>query len=138
MKIPSEKLDQIDVLLESTYPNARDAGNQMAALMARHPSHFGMSQIRGLESIIVSATRFSEILNYIKNQTGKDRNNVWPRVAPMLIEQLEGLENSAVELGADDPSLVLAIKMKLARGWGKQVITHCLYQHKIHNQGGQG
>ena len=136
MKIPTDKLDQIDLLLETTYPNAKDAGNQMAALM--DGKKFGMSQIRGLESIIVSATRLSEILNYIKNQTGKDRNNLWPRVAPTLIEQLEGLENSAIEIGADDPSLVLAVKMKLARGWGKQVITHCLYQHQIANQGGQG
>ncbi|MDM8539430.1 hypothetical protein QUF70_21965 [Desulfobacterales bacterium HSG17] len=113
---------EIDLFLEEIYDDSKKAGEEMAEV------GLGKAQIRGLETMILSTTRFSEIMNYIKNQAGKDNKMKWAIVAPGLIKRLEKLEEKAEELGKNDPSLCLAIKMKLARGWEKQVISHCLYQ----------
>ncbi len=116
-----EILREIDLYLEDFYPNSVNAGNQMASADLR------MAQIRGLETLVTSVTRFSEIINYIKNQTGKDKKNTWVQVGSLLLSQLEQLENKAGEMGNGDPVVTLEIKMKLARGWAKQVVAHYLY-----------
>ncbi|WP_287126954.1 hypothetical protein [Desulfobacter sp.] len=113
---------KIDLYLEKIYPDSKLAGDELAA------KKLEKTQLRGLETVITSTSRFSEIINYIKNQAARDTNRKWIDVAPRLIRQLDALEAQAETLGNGDASLILDIKMKLARGWGKQVITHCLYE----------
>ena len=112
---------KIDDCLEEIYPDSMIAGNKMAYL------DFTNSQIRGLETVVASVTRFSEIVNYVKNQAGKDKRGRWPDAAPLLLEQLESLESKAREIAGNGPEIVLDVKMRLARGWAKQVVAHCLY-----------
>lgn len=125
MKIPMDCHKKIDLLLEDIYGQSKETGEKLAAV------GLGKTQIRGLESIVSSATRFSEILNFIKNQAGKEKKNQWMSVARDMIGQLERLEEEAATMGGGDSGLVLAIKMKLARGWGRQVIAHYLYAAKL-------
>jgi len=113
---------KIDLYLEKIYPDSKLAGDELAA------KKLGKTQLRGLETVITSTSRFSEIINYIKNQAARDTDRKWIDVAPRLIRQLDALEAQAETLGNGNASLILDIKMKLARGWGKQVITHCLYE----------
>ncbi len=120
-----ERLRKIDLILEEFYPKSVRAGKMMAEARLRN------AQIRGLETLITSTSRFSEVLNYIKNQAGKDRKGQWSRVAPVLLEQLEFLEAKAGKLGRDDPAMTLDIKMKLVIGWAKQVATHYLYESAL-------
>ncbi len=116
-----ETLKEIDLYLEEFYPKSIGAGNAMAS------ADLGNAQVRGLETLITSAGRFSEIVNYIKNQTGKDKKGKWLQIGTLLLGQLEQLENKANEIGRKDPATTLEIKMKLARGWAKQVVAHYLY-----------
>ena len=116
---------EMDLFLEEIYGDSKSAGQGMADV------NLGKSQVRGFESMLTSTSRFSEIINYIKNQAGKDTKGAWSSVAPGLLVQLERLENKAEVLGKDDPSLILQIKIKLVLGWGKQVIAHCLYQRML-------
>ena len=120
-----ETLREIDLFLEEFYPQSKNAGNEMAR------AELGSSQIRGLETLITSASRLSEIINYVKNQAGKDKKNTWSKIAPLLLDQLDLLEAKAKELGKEDPANTLDIKMKLARGWAKQVGTHFLYETSL-------
>ncbi len=120
-RLDPQTLHAIDLFLEDIYEDSITAGNQMVS------SGLKNSQIRGLETLITSTSRFSEVINYIKNQTGKDRKITWLNVGPLLLEQLEKLEEKANELGAGDVDKILAIKMKLARGWAKQVVCHYLF-----------
>ncbi len=120
-KLEHNQLKGIDLYLEEIYENSITAGNEMVAAALRN------AQIRGLETLVTSTGRFSEIINYIKNQTGKDRRNSWVRVGPLLLEQLGALEEKARELGGNDAGQVLEIKLRLARGWAKQVVAHYLY-----------
>ena len=121
-KITANISREIDLFLEEIYADSKKDGEGLAEV------GLGKAQIRGLETLITSTTRFSEIINYIKNQAGKDTKMKWAIVAPGMISRLETLEEKAEELGEGDPYLTLAIKIKLARGWGKQVISHCLYK----------
>ncbi|HLC14729.1 MAG TPA: hypothetical protein VJL89_00685 [Thermodesulfovibrionia bacterium] len=112
---------EIDIFLEDFYPKSQNAGDEMSR------ARLSPSQLRGLENLIVSTTRFSEIKNYIKNQTGKDKKNQWIQVASLLLGQLDSIEDKARKISGDDVSLLLKIKMTLAQGWARQVITHYLY-----------
>ena len=119
--LESETLKAIDLCLEAFYEDSMKAGNEMAS------ADLSRAQIRGLETLITSATRFSEILNYIKNQVGKDKKGKWQRIGSLLLDQLEALEKKANEMGKDVPGVILDIKLRLARGWARQVVTHCLF-----------
>ncbi|OQX24706.1 MAG: hypothetical protein BWK80_19400 [Desulfobacteraceae bacterium IS3] len=120
----SQTLKEIDLYLEEFYPKSIEAGNQLARVK------FDKTQVRGLETLVASTNRFSEIMNYIKNQAGKEKKDdkKWSRVAPLLLGQLEELEKKAKQLGGEDISAILGIKMRLARGWIRQVVTHYLYE----------
>jgi hypothetical protein len=124
-----DTLKAIDVYLEDFYPQSRNAGKRMA------DAGLGTSQIRGLETIITSTTRFSEIINHIKNQAGKDKKKKWSGVASLLLEQLETLEAEAHRISKDFPTRILDIKLRLARGWAKQVVTHYLYVKSLEETG---
>ncbi len=124
-----EILMEIDLILEEFYPKSVSAGKALAEVKLRN------AQIRGLETLITSTSRFSEVINYIKNQAGKDKRGQWSKTGPLLLEQLEFIEVEAGKLGQGDPAMILAIKMKLARGWAKQVTTHYLFQSA--QQGGR-
>jgi ribosomal protein L11 len=115
------KLAEIDRFLEDFYPQSKEAAGKLSSV------DLGKSQIRGFETIVTSSTRFSQIVNYIKNQAGKDNKQKWSVVAPLLLEQLDQLEKSATEMAAEEPVMVLDIKMRLVRGWAGQVVAHCLY-----------
>lgn len=116
-----ETLEEIDLYLEDFYPKAVIAGNEMAR------AELLTAQIRGLETLVTSTSRFSEIINYIKNQIGKDRRGQWFQAGPLLLEQLEQLEKKADEIGRGDAGTTLKVKLRLARGWAKQVTTHYLF-----------
>ncbi len=125
MNIPYETRRAIDIYAEQIHEDgtARDAANDMVRVGLKN------TQLRGLETLVGSTPRFSEIINYIKNQAGKDRKHVnWSLVASKLLEQLGVLEKKAGELGKGDPERTLAIKIKMARLWVKQVVTHYLYE----------
>ncbi len=115
---------EIDLFLESFYPEGKKAGRLLA------DQEMKMTQVRGLENLAVSTRRFSEIINFIKNQAGKTGKGAekWRLVAVPLLEQLDLLQKKADELGGDDPEAVLDARLRLARGWVKQVVAHYLFE----------
>jgi hypothetical protein len=123
-RIRQEMWNDVDLFLEEFYPQGCEAGKELERV------GLTPTQIRGLENLIVSTRRFSEIINYIKNQAGKEskKDPKWKQVAEILLEQLKALEAKGGELGGDDPALVLEAKLRLVRGWGKQVVTHYLFE----------
>lgn len=118
-------LRAIDLVLENIYPESIKAGKQLVGVGLK------TTQIRGLENIVTSTSRFSEVMNFIKNQAGKERKKQWAEVAPDLLKQLEALEQQAWEMSGENAALCLEIKIRLARGWAKQVVTHFLYTAKV-------
>lgn len=122
---------EIDLFLEDFYPEGKRAG------LLASGTQMKMAQIRGLENLVVSTRRFSEIVNFIKNQAGKQNRTaeIWRQVAGLFLAQLEQLEAKARELGNGDAELVLDAKLRLARGWIKQVVAHYLFEQVRHDLG---
>ncbi|MDA3898203.1 MAG: hypothetical protein PF482_18870 [Desulfobacteraceae bacterium] len=116
-----EILRSIDLFLEDFYDQAIKTGKKMAE------SGLKKTQLRGLETIITSASRFSEIINYIKSQAGKDTKGQWPETARLMLEQLDLIEKKAIEIGDNNTAKTFEIKLKMARGWAKQVVANYLY-----------
>ncbi|RME02810.1 MAG: hypothetical protein D6805_08830 [Planctomycetota bacterium] len=52
----------------------------------------GKSQLRKLQTLAYSTSRFTEILNFIKNQIGKDTQRKWTSFGEELLEELKGLQ----------------------------------------------
>lgn len=135
-------VQQIDLVLENYY----ETGKTKEAGQAIVDSQMQPTQVRGLENLIVSTTRFSEIINYIKNQMGK-KNREWNKVVQLtvgenkvgqiLLDQLAEIETAANQIIIEyhnDPAIKLEIKLRLARGWARQVVTHYLYGEQIKDQ----
>lgn len=111
----------------------------------------GMSQLRSLQNTVYSATRFSDIIDFIKNQMGKEslKNRRWTRnlegqmVGAQLLAQLDRLKADAAGLAAqlgqdpDHPYLgTFPVALRLARGWMRQVAAHYLYCKALKGAGG--
>ena len=121
--LPLRVLNEIDVFLEKFYPLSQKAGQTLAEM------HMEKAQVRSLENIVVSTRRFSEIINFIKNQAGKEKkDNKWGKAADLLLEQLDQIEQQAKNLAKGDPVKALEIKMYASRGWIRQVVAHYLYK----------
>ncbi|MBW1987365.1 MAG: hypothetical protein JRI50_09120 [Deltaproteobacteria bacterium] len=124
--LDSSTLKQVDIFLENCYSQSIEAGKELAKVGLKK------SQINGLQTLVNSTRRFSEIFNFIKSQAGKERakKEQWRKVADRLLSQLEALEQQAHQLGKGDPGKTLDIKLRLARGWAKQVVAHYLWARK--------
>ena len=122
-----EILKEIDLHLEALYESKAtiDIGQKMADIKS-DTKQFN-TQIRNLENLVMSTKRFSEIINFIKNQTGKDKKGQWPLIADILLNQLEELEDKAREIGKDNPGITFEVKKHLARGWVKQIVAHYFF-----------
>ncbi len=130
-RLAPEMTRKIDLFLEEIYEDSVSMGKKMTGLQT--------SQIRGLENVVISASRFSEIVNFVKNQAGKSSAKTdkitWLDFAAEMLRQLEVLQKKAHDIGGGDPETVLEIKLNLARGWAKQVVSHYLYETKISSGG---
>ena len=126
-----ETLNAINLQLEALYDSKKtiNIGQKMADVELKS------SQIRNLENLVMSTKRFSEIINFIKNQTGKDKKGKWLLIADTLLHQLEELEDKAKEIGKDNPGIIFEVKKRLARGWVKQIVAHYFFADSKRKEG---
>ena len=69
--------DTVDCVLEARFKKGRLAGKSLQKWFDEKKP----TQIRNLENLIYSTRRYSEIYNFIENQTGKDNNKrTWNKV----------------------------------------------------------
>ena len=90
------------------------------------------TQVRNLQQITCSATRFVDIEDFVKNQMGKeridDRNGPrWKVLGDDILRQLGQLRARSQELDTD-PHNQMALRLRLARGWVRAVVSAYLYE----------
>ena len=88
------------------------------------------AQVRNLQQITCSATRFADIEDFVRNQMGKG-DNKWQAVGERVLRQLAELRSDSCGF-ADDPSHQMAVRLRLARGWGRAVVGEYLYRLALH------
>ena len=89
-------------------------------------SERGRTQVRNLQQIACSTTRFADVEDFVKNQIGKG-NGKWKGVGPEVLDQLSTLRNRSDELDGD-PTNRMALRLRLARGWARAVVSEYLYR----------
>ena len=87
------------------------------------------AQIRNLQQITYSATRFADIEDFVKNQIGKEdkKEKKWRVLGDTVLKELKQLRDKSCELDAD-PNNQMAVRLRLARGWVRAVVSQYLYQ----------
>lgn len=86
------------------------------------------SQVRNLQQISVSATRFADIEDFVKNQMGRKAGayQEWRKVGNKILKQLGELREQA-KRSANDEGQRLLLRLHLARGWVRSVVGAYLY-----------
>ena len=98
------------------------------------------AQVRNLQQITCSATRFADIEDFVKNQMGKEDKDKqqWRKLGDSVLNGLKELRDISQELVSDDstdPSKLselqmkrMAFRLRLARGWVRAVVSQYLYR----------
>ena len=106
------------------------------------------TQIRNLQQITCSATRFADIEDFVKNQMGKEDKNrpQWRNLGDNVLKGLKELRDTSQELAPDDSEeqsglseagmKQMALRLRLARGWGRAVVSQYLYRVACDQMGG--
>ena len=120
--------------------NRADRFNEFAKKLGKHAAEaFGSkhkAQMKNLENIANSALKVSDVLNYIKRQTGKAKKNTqWKKdnFGSDLLDQIEtklkkdrDLISKKLKITSDE--IMLDIYLNLIREFIKQLVIH--YEYK--------
>jgi hypothetical protein len=92
------------------------------------------TQIRNLQQVVVSATRFGDIEDFVKNQMGKNTRAArdWRRMGDRALDLLKALRQQAEALSGDEGQR-LQLRLHLARGWVRAVVGAYLFD-KAHEE----
>ncbi len=84
------------------------------------------AQVLNLQQIALSARRFVDIEDFVKNQMGK-RTNKWPLVGDEVLSQLKVLRQESRNISEDRAQQFL-VRLHLARGWVNVVVGEYRYR----------
>jgi hypothetical protein len=90
------------------------------------------AQVRNLQQTVTSATRLSDVEDFVKNQMGRETQSgrPWRKVGPEVLTHLDELRRLAGEL-AEAPDTQLQVRLRLARGWVRAVVSEYLFQKAL-------
>ncbi len=133
-----ELIHQADSFLdrEDVHHKAVQLGQQLFETFGSKEKGKGQvsSQIRNLQQTVVSATRFADIEDFVKNQMGRNAGpyREWRQVGDTILQQLRELRKAADQF-TPDPGQRLLLRLHLARGWVRAVVGAYLYA-KAHKE----
>lgn len=95
------------------------------------------TQIRNLQQITCSATRFADIEDFVKNQMGKEKMGKqapWKALGQEVLKQLAQLRAQSEEFDTDAVNQ-MDLRLRLARGWVRAVVGEYLYRVALDQMG---
>ena len=103
------------------------------------------SQVRNLQQVVTTATRFVEVEDFVKNQMGKGRgtSKPWQKLGDEVLGQLLALRSAkALEPGVAPGTPCpegqqLQFRLRLARGWVRAVVSQYLYRFALQQMEGR-
>lgn len=98
------------------------------------------TQVRNLQQITCSATRFTDIEDFVKNQMGKEKPDEynppkWRALGDEVLDALKELRDKSQQFDRD-PAHQMALRLLLARGWVRAVVSQYLYKVARNQMGG--
>lgn len=97
------------------------------------------SQVRKLQQMAMSAPHLADIEDFIKNQMGKEEGiqTPWRDFGPQVLRQLHALRSKSRDFSeAPEEQDQLAIRLRLARGCIRALVSEYLYRVACDQMGG--
>ena len=118
---------QADRYIDDSHEDFAELGQRFfEAFGYDHKANRLSTQVRNLQQITLSARRFVDIEDFVKNQMGK-RTNKWPAVGEEVLSQLKALRRESRDM-SEDRAQEFLLRLHLARGWVNVVVGEYLYQ----------
>ena len=126
--LTSDQTIRADQYLDTQHESFAPLGELLFATFG-HKSGRISSQVRNLQQIVCSATRFADVEDFVKNQMGKGGGEAksWRQIGDEMLTQLKRLREQAAKW-SDDSEVQLSLRLKLARGWVRAVVGEYLYR----------
>ena len=131
--LSNELIQESDRYIDENHEAFSELGRCFFGTFDYDPRRQSLStQVRNLQQITCSATRFADIEDFVKNQMGKERVDDqngprWMALGGDVLQQLNQLRAKSQELDAD-PHNQMALRLRLARGWVRAVVSAYLYE----------
>ena len=124
----SKLIQEVDRYIDENHETFSELGDRFFEVFGYKNDRIN-TQIRNLQQITCSATRFADIEDFVKNQMGKEENKKprWKRVGGITLKKLKELRDKSQEFDSD-PANQMALRLRLARGWVRAVVSKYLYR----------
>ena len=126
----SKLIQEVDLYIDENHKMFSELGEHFFEVFDydRRSNHIS-AQIRNLQQITCSATRFADIEDFVKNQMGKEmgKEAKWRKLGDKVLAQLKTLRHRSEQLD-DDPINQMALRLRLARSWVRTVVSEYLYR----------
>ncbi len=126
----SKLIQEVDRYIDENHETFSQLGGRFFEVFGYDKGNNRIStQIRNLQQITCSATRFADIEDFVKNQMGKEmgKEAKWKKLGDKVLAQLKTLRHKSEQLD-DDPIKQMALRLHLARSWVRAVVSEYLYQ----------
>ncbi len=128
MVLNSDLIQKVDRYIDENHKTFSELGDSFFDVFSYDKGNDRIStQIRNLQQITCSATRFADIEDFVKNQMGKEKEVKWKRVGDSTLKKLKELRDKSQEFDSD-PANQMALRLRLARGWVRAVVSQYLYR----------
>ena len=123
--LSTDLISKVDCYLDKNHERFSALGQRLFKQFGSNKGKVS-TQVRNLQQIACTATRFADIEDFVKNQMGKgDRN--WKAIGRDVLEQLTRLREASQDLAGDERDR-MALRLRLARGWVRAVVSEYLYR----------
>ena len=126
----SKLIQQVDLYIDENHKMFSELGNLFFDVFGYDKRNDRIStQIRNLQQITCSATRFADIEDFVKNQMGKEEKKEarWKKVGDSALKKLKELRGKSQDFDSDSAKQ-MALRLRLARGWVRAVVSQYLYR----------
>ena len=128
--LSNKLIQEVDGYIDNNHGTFSELGGRFFTVFGYIKANNRIStQVRNLQQIACSATRFADIEDFVKNQMGKEdkKEKKWRVLGDTVLKELKQLRDKSCELDAD-PNNQMAVRLRLARGWVRAVVSQYLYQ----------
>ena len=139
--LSNKLIQEVDSYIDNKHKTFSELGDRFFLEFGYDKRNSRIStQIRNLQQISCSATCFADIEDFVKNQMGKENKDKpqWRKLGDTVLQELKALRDTSQELVPDDPTdqsksselqmKQMAVRLRLARGWVRAVVSQYLYQ----------
>lgn len=121
----TELIGQVDCYLDENHEKFSSLGRRFFDEFGSDKGKIS-TQVRNLQQVAGSAARFADIEDFVKNQMGKG-DKKWMALGNDVLKQLTRLRKISQDLAEDEYDR-MALRLRLARGWARAVVSEYLYR----------